>query len=100
MVVLCLYLPFAWLLVFADPGSDPWLLVRWYRLLPGVWPAALLVGGPTRWFMTVMGVITAAMIVVLTGLGMRSRWRLALSATIALAISIISSIVVYAMLAA
>lgn len=92
VVVVCLYLPFSWLLTEENNWSDyrlSWLML--WPILPGILPGAFLFHPHDAAEFTAMGVTTFLLLVGLTWLGSRGWKRLLAAAVIALLISIPSS---------
>ena len=100
-VAVCLYAPFAWLVLI----DYPWNAYRlsWLKLwpilpgfLPGVLPGPLLYHSHLPYEFETMAVTTVVLLVGLTWLGSRSRGGLAAAAGIALAIAVPTAAIAYA----
>lgn len=97
VVAICLYAPFSWLLFAENNWSD--YLLMWLKLwpiLPGFIPGAYLFHPHDLPEFITMGVVTAALLVLLTWLGAGGRGRLFVAASLALCVSIPSAFFAYA----
>ncbi len=97
VMLICLYPPYAWLLLADHPWSPyRWQWVKSWPVLPGLLPGGVLFrGSSTAIKYTAMGVFTAVLLVGLTWLGSRSRRLLLIVVVIVLALSALNSWGVY-----